>query len=60
MTTFPTFTILSTGQEITFTSSFATLADAYRALDAAPRKTQFAHDLRVVCVSCADREEVQP
>ena len=47
MTDNPTFTVFARGEEITFTSAFATLADAYRALDTAEHQSEFALDLLV-------------
>ena len=41
----PTFTVTARGEETTFTSGFANLADAYRALEAANRQDEFALDL---------------
>jgi hypothetical protein len=43
----PTFTVSAKGEEITFTSAFATLAEAYRALAAAEYQSEFALDLLV-------------
>lgn len=41
----PTFTVRRKGEDITFESAFDTLAEAYRALDAQVRKSDFALDL---------------
>ena len=43
----PTFTVTARGQEIDFTSAFATLALAFHALDAHPDRSEFACDLLV-------------
>ena len=43
----PTFTVSARGEDITFTSAFATLALAYHALAANPDRSEFANDLLV-------------
>lgn len=42
---FPTFTIWVSGAPVEFTSRYATLADAYKALEASGIRSQFARDL---------------
>jgi len=42
---FPTYTVTVRGEDVTFTSAFATLAEAYHALAATERRSEFADDL---------------